>query len=584
VARACERCEAAGVRAGMTVAHARSLLCDREVRVEPYTPDEDARQLRRLARWALRFSPIASPDDPDGLLLDIAGCAHLYGGEENLAERVAEFLEQLGLEARIAVAPTFACAQAVARSADRRITIVSSDAVRRVLDGLPMAALRVDLATCEALAEVGIEHIGQLVDLPRAQLAARFGNELLHRIDQALGRSVSELIQPVHLCEPLEVSRLFDGPVVCLEAVQAACRELLSLLIRQLVRRESGVRLLTLAFRRINAAPVTLTLRLTHPSRDEAHLGSLLRPRLERLHLGFGIEEIHLRAVQTEGMGHSQIELWPGVLSATRPDQEDSWGRLLDQLIERLGPESVTVVTLLETHVPEQAFVFRSWGESDGGGDRSGRRGGRCDNPPKVYPAARPSRLFGRPEPVRVMTLTPDGPLLWLRWRGRDCAVRRCLGPERITLPWWLDSALKPPLPTRERVGVSRDSSDGSRTVPEGPRTVATGGAPPAAGRAERNPWIATQRNARPRGAEEVGKVAVPPPRRGGSIFFPPPPRVPSGCAGLHPWLPSCAPSGRTTGESVTRDYYTVEGEGGDWLWVFRDRVTGHWFVHGEWV
>lgn len=484
VACACERCEAAGVRAGMTAAHARSLLCGRGVRVEPYTPDEDARQLRRLAHWALCFSPIAAPDNPDGLLLDIAGCAHLFGGEEKLAERVAVSLEQLGLDARIAIAPTFACAHAVARYTDRRITLVAFDAIRETLAPLPIAALGVDLSTCEALAEVGVECIGQLCDLPRVELAARFGHELLHRMDQALGIGVSDLIVPVHPCEPLEVARVFDGPVTCLEAVQAACRELLSLLVGQLGRRESGVCLLTFTFWSIDAAPVSLALHMTHPSRDEAHLWSLLRPRLERLHLGYGVEEIHLRAVRTESMRHEQVELWQGALSPTQPDQEASWGRLLDQLIERFGPEDVTVVTLRETYVPERAFHFRPWSESD----RADARRGYGRDEPMVYPVARPSRLFLRPEPVRVMTLTPDGPLVWLHWRGRDCAVRRCLGPERIALPWW-----RAPIP-QERESL---------------------------------------------------------------------------------------PIGR---ESASRDYYTIEVEHGDWLWVFRDSVTNQWFVHGEWI
>ncbi len=433
VACTCARAEAAGVRPGMSVAHARSLLRGRALWVQPYTPEEDARQLRRLARWALRFTPIAAADDPDGLLLDIAGCAHLYGGEERLAERVLAALASLGFEARVAAVPTFAGARAVARCASRRITLVAADGLRAALAPLPVGALRVDAGTCTALAEVGVERIGQLLELPRAELASRFGSALLPCLDRALGRGVPETIDAVRPAEPVEVSRVFDGPVVCLEAVQAAVRELLALLVGRLGRQERGVCLLALAFQRIDAAALSLSLRLTHPSRDEAHLWSLLRPRLERLHLGYGVEEIHLCAARTGRVAHGQFGLWPGVLWPARPAQDAAWGQLLDQLIERLGTWSVTTVAPAETYVPERAFVHRPWNGAGVPADapRCRSRGGTVHAPP------RPVRLYPRPEPVRVMLLTPHGPLIRLERQGRWVAVRRCCGPERLALPWW---------------------------------------------------------------------------------------------------------------------------------------------------
>lgn len=431
IACACARAEAAGVRPGMSVAHARAMLRGRALWVQPYTPEEDARQLRRLARWALRFTPIVAADEPDGLLLDIAGCAHLYGGEEKLAERVIAALASLGLEGRVAAAPTFAGARAVARCASRRITLVAADGLRAALALLPVGALRVDAGTCAALAEVGVERIGQLLELPRAELASRFGGTLLPCLDRALGRGVPETIEAVRPAEPVEVSRVFDGPVVCQEAVQAAVRESLALLVGRLSRQERGVCLLALAFQRIDAAALSLTLRLTHPSRDEAHLWSLLRPRLERLHLGYGVEEIHLRAARTERVAHGQFVLWPGVLWPARPAQDAAWGQLLDQLIERLGAECVTTVAPAETYVPERAFVHRPWSAAEDSLRRSGGGGGH--DPP------RPLRIYPRPEPVRVMLMTPHGPLIRLERQGRWGAVRRCFGPERLALPWWHD-------------------------------------------------------------------------------------------------------------------------------------------------
>lgn len=183
----CARAEAARVRVGMSLAHARSLLTNAPLWIQPFMPEDDTHCLDQLARWALRFSPVVAPDYPDGLLLDIAGCEHLYGGEERLAEKVIASLEGLGLSVRLAIAPTFACAQAVVRYGKNRITIIPNDAVRASLTPLPVSALRIDHVVCEALTEVEIERIGELLRLPRNELAARFGSGLLKRLDQAVG-------------------------------------------------------------------------------------------------------------------------------------------------------------------------------------------------------------------------------------------------------------------------------------------------------------------------------------------------------------------------------------------------------------
>ena len=90
VRRRCERAAAAGVRSGMSVAHARALLAKGAVRVELYAPHREAAALCAMAGWARRFSPIVATDPPDGLLLDITGCQRLFGGERRLVDTVAE--------------------------------------------------------------------------------------------------------------------------------------------------------------------------------------------------------------------------------------------------------------------------------------------------------------------------------------------------------------------------------------------------------------------------------------------------------------------------------------------------------------
>ncbi|RIK65792.1 MAG: hypothetical protein DCC65_11680, partial [Planctomycetota bacterium] len=424
---------------------ARALLAGVRVREHPAAPHEDRTALRRLARWMLRFAPVVSPDAPDGLMLDISGCGQLFGGERAHARRIAAALRGWGLHPRLAVAPTFACAWAMARFGAEDIAWVGDDAVRDALSPLPVAALRIAEASADHLADIGIERIEHLWALPRDELAARFGADLLHRLDLLTG-AAAETIQPIHEARRFEVAHVFDGPVRRIEIVEATTRQLLAALVEQLHAADRGVVELAAVFRRAGAGPASppsasppdraagdaaTSLRLTYPSRDAAHLWKLLWPRLERTHLGHGVEEIILRAVRTGRVINEQAVF----LRETRRDFAGgavALGELVDHLVSRLGEQTVTRVRPEETYVPEYAFAHDAVRED---APRAAGRAVLADR--VIHPAPRPSRLFEPPERARVLSLVPDGPPVWLDWRERSGEVVSGVGPERISFPWW---------------------------------------------------------------------------------------------------------------------------------------------------
>ncbi|HSF12850.1 MAG TPA: DNA polymerase Y family protein, partial [Erythrobacter sp.] len=73
---------AAGARAGMLLADARA-LCPQLAAI-PADPAGDLAALEKLALWAQRWGPWSALDPPDGVLVDVTGVAHLFGGEERL--------------------------------------------------------------------------------------------------------------------------------------------------------------------------------------------------------------------------------------------------------------------------------------------------------------------------------------------------------------------------------------------------------------------------------------------------------------------------------------------------------------------
>jgi protein ImuB len=438
VADGCERADGFGVRTGMTVAHACSLLQGAKVWLRPHTPVEDEKKLVSLASWAIRFSPIVAPDPPDGLLIDIAGCEHLFGGEGSLARAVFDALDRFGFPARVAVAPTFGCARAVARFGRRAIAGVADGCVREAIEAFPLNALRIEPSVSVALNEMGVERIGQMLDLPRDELAARFGHALLKVVDQTLGRS-TEVIEPVQVAAPLEVSHVFGGPVVAIASILMVIQKLLGDLIALLKKRQEGVRFLMVELRRPRLEPEHVSFQLTYPSSNVDHLWSMLRPQLERVNLGYGVEEIFLRTTHVGRIVDEQFTLWPDDFVEASAGPSTSFGELVDQLVQRLGGRSVSQVSPRRMYVPERAF--RRMGPNEARAAKVSK-----DAADEVYAAPRPSRLLKIPERIRVIALVPDGPPAWLEWQRVPYTVQASLGPERITFPWWEDG----PTPTRD--------------------------------------------------------------------------------------------------------------------------------------
>ena len=77
----------AGLEPGLPLAGTHALAPDLET--APHDPQGDAAALARLALWCEGYSPWTTSDGLElgggaGLLLDVTGCAHLFGGERAL--------------------------------------------------------------------------------------------------------------------------------------------------------------------------------------------------------------------------------------------------------------------------------------------------------------------------------------------------------------------------------------------------------------------------------------------------------------------------------------------------------------------
>ncbi len=78
-------------------------------------PELPMKLLQRLAEWCIRFTTVVSIDLPDGLIMDVTGCAHLWGGETPYLKHIIDRLSARGCDVSGAMADTIGVAWGVAR-------------------------------------------------------------------------------------------------------------------------------------------------------------------------------------------------------------------------------------------------------------------------------------------------------------------------------------------------------------------------------------------------------------------------------------------------------------------------------------
>jgi len=443
----------------MTIAHARALLTHCDLHIIEHQPKRNEQALRALAHWMIRFTPLVMPDPPAGIALDITGCQRVHHGERRLINTIANQLNWMHINARIVCASTLGCAWAVAHCTGRERCIIPAEKQRAVLAPLPVEALRLESTTITALRELNVQTVHDLLQLPRLEIASRFDSQLLHRLDQALGE-VDEPIDPIRPVEPPHAECNFSGPVLQLEAIMHSIRAMLDNLAEQLHRREAGAKTIALHFQRIDAEPIEHRLNLSHPSRTPAHLWSLLKPTIENLHLGFGIERIIITAIDVERLPHQQLQRAGDTAAIENPAHiERAFGQLIDNLNHRLGPNRTVRAEPVESHLPERAFVAKPVIEHARNDTASHTLWSKQRNARTIQSthdtaltrADRPSILFDRPEPARVIAMTPDGPITWLNWRSEDHRIITSIGPERIAAQWWSPTSSNTPANTPDR-------------------------------------------------------------------------------------------------------------------------------------
>ncbi|MCS0495352.1 DNA polymerase Y family protein [Ancylobacter sp. MQZ15Z-1] len=415
VDRQARRC---GLAPGLTLADARARIPD--LAVIEHDPVADAAFLEAIADDCDRWTPLVALDGADGLVLDITGCAHLFGGEAMMRARLLDHLERRGLGATAVIAGTPEAARALARAS--RGGVVPPGGEARAVAPLPVALLGIDETIASGLSRAGLKTMGDLAERPGTPLAARFGVELLVRLRRTLGHEDVRIVprRPLPACI---AERRFAEPIGRAEDIEGALAGLVGDLALMLEARGEGGRAFEASFFRADGAVRRLKVETARPSRDAPALMRLYRERIAALadpiDPGFGFDLVRLAVLRAEPLTPAQVSL------DGRAVAEEEVAELTDRLAVRLGRERVLRFSMRDTHDPERVSVQVPAGEPV---------------PPMARPEfllPRPLTLFDPPQPVEALAEVPDGPPLRFRWRRVVHEVTRAEGPERIAPEWW---------------------------------------------------------------------------------------------------------------------------------------------------
>ena len=460
--------EAAGLRAGQPLRDA-TAMCP-GLLTKPADPLAEADFLTILRRWAGKFSPWVAEEPPTSLVIDLTGCAHLFGGEVQLLAEVEQDCAGLGLTVRAGVADTRGAAWALARYAGRQVepsrngdaidqearatrsravkrrgwerggtapsagngvtpqgVIAPPGQARQALARLPLAALRLPPDAIDGLTRLGLRRVEEVMDLPRAALARRFGTQTLRRVDQALGlepEPVAPARAPLHFAARLTLPE----PIGLGSDIIAGLDRLLPPLCAKLAKAGRGARRVRLQAFRTDGVIQRAEVGLARPANEPDRIRPLLLLKIDGIDPGFGIDCLRLEALETEPVhavqhrGHAEAS----ASAAARQTEDVALTDLIGKLGARLGTEAVTRLHPAASHIPEKAAqtLSAAWSEPH----------------PAPWPEPRAPRplLIFRPEPVTAPEDDPTPPARF-RWRRRDLATRVAVGPERITPEWWLD-------------------------------------------------------------------------------------------------------------------------------------------------
>ena len=410
----------AGIEVGMRAADAKAICPGLEVIDDK--PGRPAKLLKGLGEWCVRYSPMVAIDEfgMDGLLLDVSGCTHLWGGEREYLKEIVSRLKSKGYTVRLAIADTPGAAWGISHYGKVTPLIPVGEQAEAMLSLVP-EALRLEATVLAKLRKLGFYQIKSFISMPRSVLRRRFGENFLLRLAQAMGTE-EEVLQPLQVPVPFQERLPCLEPIRTRTGIEIAIIKLLESLCKRMQEEGKGLRTGVLTGYRIDGKIVQIAIGTSGATHHVGHLFKLFQLKIEQIKPGLGIELFVMDVPKVDDVEVPQEAMW-----SAKPGLDDqSVMRFLDRVAGKIGPGVIHRYLPATRYWPERSAVNAV--------SVSQKRTAewRMDKP-------RPTELLKRPDPIEVMALIPDHPPKFFIYKGVQHLVVKADGPERIEREWWLD-------------------------------------------------------------------------------------------------------------------------------------------------
>lgn len=372
----------AGVTPAMTLTSAYALASD--LTAVERQPQREQSALNFLANWAYQFTPAVSLQQPDSMLLEIAGSLRLFHGLPNLLQEINTGLQQLGFTLQSGLAHTPKAAIVFSRNpqsqhqaqyqapgqvqnqSDTELTtkattpaitipttppttpLTTKDTFIRQLQQTPLTQLDLNDKQLMQISHLGLCRAGELLALPKASLGKRFGKDFVIYLEKLIGEQPD--LQPSFTPQAHFDSEIhFLSGLSTIDMLTQPVRRLLQELHQHLTQRQLHCRGFRWRFFHFDKQASHLAIELSRGQNNPDNFLSLTLLKMEHLTLSSAVETVQLYTDQL-------LPADPGTSSLFRelagPDNSDPWF-LLDKLRGRLGPESIFCLQLHDENLPE---------------------------------------------------------------------------------------------------------------------------------------------------------------------------------------------------------------------------------------
>jgi protein ImuB len=287
----------------------------------------------------------------------------------------------------------------------------------RLSGRVPLDRLGISPALRDDMALLEVHTVGDLLQLPVAQLRVRYGAEAAQLHDFLNGKTWTP-IRPRIPLDPLIVELEVDPPDDDSARLLFGLKGALQKVAERLAAQYQAITALEVALSLERGGSKRERIETASPTLDVPQLVDLLRLRFASVELLARVEHIAVK-LEVARVHARQITLHHG--DGKKPRDLEAAARAIARLRASFGAEAVTRARLCDAYLPEASFRFEPTREL------------RLPQPPAAEGEPKLVRRVLR-APVALPPIPTHEPEAWL---GRHGAVTAMLGPYRIATGWW---------------------------------------------------------------------------------------------------------------------------------------------------